>query len=485
VLLILGSAFGALATAAPAQADVEWLCRPGVEPNPCHESLATTVYSDSGQASVDDPPLPANPPIDCFYVYPTVSEQPGTNANKDKDPQLNEIARYQAARYSQQCRVYAPVYRQLTLLSINAATAEQRAEGGKLAYGDVREAWRDYLAHHNHGRGFVLIGHSQGTRMLRQLIREEVDPKPEVRRRLVSAILLGGNVLVRKGQKIGGDFRNIPACTAPGQPRCVMAWSTFNDPPPDNSRFGRSPPTDPTGAGFPAGPDYEVLCTNPASLGANERKALTTYLRSEPFPGVLGALLVEMYGGPPPTAPTPWLQPSEHYSGRCEQSAGANVLMLKSIGNARKLNPAPDSSWGLHLADANIALGELVDEVRKAGAKYVLGRTPRPRIVGRRMRVSAKRRLRLTIACRADSDVVCAGRVRLRAAGRRGLGFGSRRYSVRGGSRRRVAVRVPRGALALLRRWGSRRVAADLIPRGSRKGVYRAVLRVRAPSRRG
>jgi hypothetical protein len=99
--------------------------------------------------------------------------------------------------------------------------------------------------------------------------------------------------------------------------------------------------------------------------------------------------------------------------------------------------------------------------------------------------VSAKRRLRVAIACRADSDVVCAGRVRLRATGRPGLGFGSRRYSVRGGSRRRVSVRVPRGSLALLRRWGSRRVAADLIPRGSRKGVYRAVLRVRAPSRRG
>jgi hypothetical protein len=125
------------------------------------------------------------------------------------------------------------------------------------------------------------------------------------------------------------------------------------------------PAEDTSGFGFPAGPGYEILCTNPASLGANERAPLSTYLRSEPFPGLLGALLVEMYGGPPPSADTPWLQPQDHYTGRCEQREGANVLMLEPIGDARKLNPAPDPSWGLHLADANIALGDLVAVVER------------------------------------------------------------------------------------------------------------------------
>jgi hypothetical protein len=469
----------ALAAAHPstAHADVVWLCKPGEEPNPCHESLETTVQSADGSSRIENPPLAANPPIDCFYVYPTVSGQPTTNANKDKDEELIEIARYQAQRYSQRCRVYAPVYRQLTLLSINAATAEQRAEGAKLAYGDVREAWRDYLARYNHGRGFVLIGHSQGTRMLRQLIREEVDPKAEVLRHLVNGILLGGNVLVRKGQKIGGDFKNIPACTAASPTRCMIAWSTFNEPPPDNSRFGRSPATDTSGAGFPYGPNYEVLCTNPASLGANARKPLTSLSRTEPFPGTIGALLVVMYNGQPPSAPTPWVEPGERYTGRCETSAGANVLMLQPIGNARKLTPSPDPTWGLHLADANIALGELVDVVQAASAKYLVGRTPRPRILGRRLRVSRKRRVRPLIECRADPDVVCAGRVRLRR-------LGSRRYSLHGGSRKRFSVRVSRRALRLLRRKGAVRVRAELVERGSGKRLQRVVLRVRPPLRR-
>ncbi len=378
-----------LAVAAPARADVVWLCKPGVEPDPCHESLATTIQAEDGSSRVDDPALPANPPIDCFYVYPTVSGQQGTNADKSKDQEQIEIARYQAARYSQQCRVFAPIYRQLTLASIYTGSAEQRAAGRKIAYGDVREAWRQYLAQDNHGRGVVLIGHSQGASMLRQLIREEVDPNRDVRRHLISAILLGGNVLVRNGSRIGGDFQNIAACAAPNQLGCVIAYSTFDDPPPDNTRFGRSPPTDITGAGLPSGPDYEVLCTNPVSLGANERRPLSTLLRSEPFPGTIGVALIVMYGGPPPSAPTPWLQPSDRYTGRCEQSNGANALMVQPIGRARRLNASPTPDWGLHLADANLPLGDLVDLVRQQAAAYLRSTTAAARPRRPRLRLHA------------------------------------------------------------------------------------------------
>ena len=61
----------------------------------------------------------------------------------------------------------------------------------------------------------MIIGHSQGTFVLRRLIAREIDGKA-VSRRLVSAILLGGNVLVRRGSNVGGDFRRIPACRSLG-----------------------------------------------------------------------------------------------------------------------------------------------------------------------------------------------------------------------------------------------------------------------------
>jgi Protein of unknown function (DUF3089) len=376
-LFFVLAAFGA----SEARADVVWLCEPGVSPNPCDESVETTVQAADGTETVVTPAKPKQPPIDCFYVYPTVSEQLGVNADKSKDPQQIAIARYQAARFSLKCDVYAPMYRQLTLSSIYTGSVEARAEGRKIAYADVREAFRDYLRNDNRGRGFVLVGHSQGTGMLRQLMRQEVDPKPRVRRRLVSAVLLGGNVLVRKGETIGGDFAHIPLCTAPAQFGCAVAFSTFGDPPPSNTRFGKSPATDTTGAGLPAGPEYEVACTNPASLGANERSTFSTLLRSESFPGLIGAALLELYGGPPPSASTPWLEPSERYAGRCEHVSGAHVLLVEPLAGARHLNGSPTPDWGLHLADGNLPLGNLVTLVGRQTRAYVKhcrkGRTKR------------------------------------------------------------------------------------------------------------
>ena len=63
-------------------------------------------------------------------------------------------------------------------------------------------AFRDYLAHYNDGRGIVFIGHSQGAVILIRLLQQEVDRTPALRNRLVSALLMGGNVTVPKGQLV-------------------------------------------------------------------------------------------------------------------------------------------------------------------------------------------------------------------------------------------------------------------------------------------
>ena len=117
-ILLATAAVLLAASLAPADADAatKWLCKPGAKPNPCKGSLETTVFESDGSSSVDDSAKNAKPPkYDCFYIYPTVSEQPTPNANKDIDPELISIAQYQAARYSEDCKVYAPVYRQATL----------------------------------------------------------------------------------------------------------------------------------------------------------------------------------------------------------------------------------------------------------------------------------------------------------------------------------------------------------------------------------
>src|SRR5258708_14708594 len=90
-----------------------------------------------------------------------------------------------------------------------------------LAYDDVRDAWRSYLEHDNQGRGFVLIGHSQGSFILAELIRQEIDGKP-VQARMVSAILAGTTLAVPRGKDTGGASQHVPLCHSPSPTRSVI-----------------------------------------------------------------------------------------------------------------------------------------------------------------------------------------------------------------------------------------------------------------------
>jgi hypothetical protein len=78
-----------------------------------------------------------------------------------------------------------------------------------------------------------------------------------------------------------------------------------------------------------------------------------------------------LYNGSPPTAPTPWVVPQDHFTGRCVKGNGTNVLMISPVDGARQPTPVPDASWGLHLADVNIALGDLVDLVGRETNSYL------------------------------------------------------------------------------------------------------------------
>ncbi len=369
LLLVAASVLAIALLPGSAEAKTRWLCKPGTKPNPCKGSLETTKYAVNGSTTVEQPANARRPKYDCFYVYPTVSEQETVNADKSVDPQQTAIAEYQAARFSQTCRVYAPVYRQLTLKAIGGAGIDPAA--AEIAYGDVLEAWRTYLRKYNHGRGVVIVGHSQGTGMLSTLLRREIERKRAQDRKLISAILLGGNVVVPKGERAGGTFRHTPLCRTPKQTGCVIAFSTFNETPPADSVFGRT-----TGAlvSLPKGADpadYRVACVNPAAIGSGGPARLQTIARSEPFPGTLGVGIGLMYGFDVPTADTPWLVPQDHYWGDCVRENGADVLKITPVAGARVLTPSPTAAWGLHLLDGNVALGDLVGVVHRQGKRYL------------------------------------------------------------------------------------------------------------------
>ncbi|HEV7733511.1 MAG TPA: DUF3089 domain-containing protein [Candidatus Binatia bacterium] len=345
--LLMLAAMLAFASAAHA-ADTVWLCNPSVADDPCQPSLDTTVLSPTGAVlRVMSISPPRSPKVDCFYVYPTVSDQPTANANLDIDPEQQSIALYEAARYSEVCRVFAPMYRQVTLQGLRDHT-------GDLAHGyvDVRDAWHEYLRSENDGRGVVLLGHSQGSYMLRRLIAEEIDPDPAMRSKLVSAILLGGNVT-------GSEFKNVAPCASRRQLGCVVAFSTFDAPVPKDARYGR----DEHGA--------QVLCTNPAALGSGSAP-LRTVVPTTPFaPGTTIGASIRDIGLVFPAVSTPWIYVQGAYDGECSSADDANVLQITAETGAPRLTPAPDANWGLHLVDGNIALGNLTSLVRSQAKTFV------------------------------------------------------------------------------------------------------------------
>ncbi len=373
-LATAAAAATALMLAAPAGAKTTWLCKPGLKDSACSSRLSTTLYSPAGKLlRRATPKADRRKSFDCFYVYPTVSDQKRLNATRAKDPELRAIARFQAARFSQHCRVYAPVYRQLTLQGIGGTTAN-RAKGARLAYRDVESAWKEYLKRYNRGRGVVLIGHSQGTGMLSELVRRQIDRKRSARRRLIAAYLLGGNVTVRKGRDRGGSFRNIRACRSSTQTGCVVAFSTFNQTPPANAIFGRTFELFGGAFGQTRPKSVEVLCTNPAALRGGSAR-LSSVLPSRPFPTSttigLGNTLV---GFTVPSPPTAYVEFRGAFAGRCSSAGGARTLQVASRGGAPEPRPVPDASWGLHLLDGNIALGNLVDLSARQARAYARAR---------------------------------------------------------------------------------------------------------------
>ena len=174
-----------LGGAGSAHAATKWLCGPGVAHDPCRPSLSTAHYRGwTERAGSVTPKRGRDKGVDCFYVYPTVSDQQSRLATKRVDPEIRSIALYQAARYSQLCRVFAPVYRQATVPALQSGRTTRRDY--LTAYGDVERAFDAFLRRIGPHRGFVLLGHSQGGYHLQRLVRRRIDTHAALRRRLSS-----------------------------------------------------------------------------------------------------------------------------------------------------------------------------------------------------------------------------------------------------------------------------------------------------------
>lgn len=346
-----------------------WLCRPGRE-DACTIDLDTTIIDADGSMRVEAYEAAQDPGVDCFYVYPTVSNDLSGNSDMVANDEENRVIAAQFARFGEACRTFAPMYRQVTLTALRSMMAGQATDAdGVTAYLDVHAAFAHYMEHDNNGRPYVLIGHSQGARMLEQLVARVVDGQP-AQDHMLSAMLIGYNIAVPPGEPVGGAFQAVPRCEAADQTGCFIGYVSFraDAPPPAASRFGKLPD-----------PAVEVACTNPADLAGNSDAPLEAYLATE------GAFTSSEAAGPwvagGDAVTTDFVRVPGLLTGQCLNNEHGSYYAISIHGDPA--DPRTDNivgdviangvvldDWGLHLLDVGIAQGDLIDLVSSQAAAF-------------------------------------------------------------------------------------------------------------------
>jgi len=312
-----------------------WVCRPGAD-TVCTTGLDGIVENPDGSTETQTFTPAADPAIDCFYIYPTVSEEKTEYADLTDSPIIQAETRAQAGRLSSRCRVFAPIYRQRTANGIS----DPDAQGSQpdLAMLDVQSAWDYYLANDNKGRGVVLIGHSQGAILLQSLIAGSIDGKAS-EALLVSAFLAGDPSLgIPPGGVVGGTFAHVPICTEAAQIGCAYVWGSYLA-----GDISGSPQF-----GGARGDGLVSACVNPAAPAG-------------------GSAMLKFYHSNP--EPPWWTEALGQVSGECEaDGSGANILVVTvepgpfadadtAILKAAEFGPGS----GTHPEDIALVQGNILD----------------------------------------------------------------------------------------------------------------------------
>lgn len=167
--------------------------------------------------------------VDVFYIHPTTYREVAYWNQPLADTATNDwtdesvIAR-QASVFNACCRVYAPRYRQATSAAVYASADKKPLEAYEFAWRDVRAAFLHYMKNWNHGRPYIIVGHSQGAAHVERWLNE-FGKQPKYRKLLVAAYPIGVAFSIGQLAELGGG---IDLCTTPTATNCLVSWNTFD-----------------------------------------------------------------------------------------------------------------------------------------------------------------------------------------------------------------------------------------------------------------
>lgn len=416
VALVTGAVLLAGVPSAQA-ADTVWICKPGQSDDLCAGTIDGRTMPAPGQALGYT--RAQNPPVDCFYLYPTQSEQSTPNSNLDKDPVIRRVVVQQARMFSTVCNVYAPMYRQVTY---NGDQSHDSPDV-EIAYASAKAAFEDFLKNYNGKRGFIMIGHSQGSAHTARLIDEMVDPNPNLRRRFAGAFAPGANIYVPIGKNVGGMYANIPACSEPGQFGCLVAYSMYNGYPGDAPQFSNLK------SGYwiypserPDPEKYEAVCADPSLLSGS--------------PGRLSPLLNNDYllSVPAKETAAPWREFPEQVTSECARENGDHWLNVDFAPNADSflstMVATVASGNNYHVPEVNVAEANLLRIAASQSSGWAARDTRRNSLMKRQVKLKKSLRKQSKTAKRTGKQCRIARKKRRSSARRSCLKAGKARARV-------------------------------------------------------
>ncbi len=167
--------------------------------------------------------------VDVFFIHPTtytdVTMPMGWNAdigNESLNKKTNNSTiLYQASVFNEQCRIFAPRYRQANLKAFYTSNKNDADKAFDIAYDDIKTAFEYYLKYNNGAKPIIIASHSQGTLHAVRLLKEFFEGKP-LQKKLVCAYLIGLPVFI-------SYFKEIKPCNDSTTTECFVSWRTFKE----------------------------------------------------------------------------------------------------------------------------------------------------------------------------------------------------------------------------------------------------------------
>lgn len=179
-----------------------------------------------------------NTGVDVFFIHPTILQNLASYTTIENISIANQNGimvagsiRGQAGLLAKYGRMFAPRYRQATPPTfINSPLDSNQTNVLGVAYNDIKDAFLNYLNNYNNGNKIILASHSQGAYLAGFLLRDVFDSNPQLRQKLVVAVL-AGVVTNYSNQNIltGGWWQNIPFCSQQEECSCIINWRSYKE----------------------------------------------------------------------------------------------------------------------------------------------------------------------------------------------------------------------------------------------------------------